>query len=73
MKKLRIISQRRAVIEQYSGIRQSLVPVCFFSRHLRRRQVAWRYKAGVCVYALPGGFFAHCFPSGFRFISDLPF
>jgi len=69
-KQLRIISQRRPAIEPFSSV--SSVPRCFFSRHLRRRPVAFRYGS-VVVYHLPGGLFAHCLPSGFRFVSDLPF
>lgn len=72
-KQLRIISQRRPAIERFTGVQPSAIPVAFFSRHLRRRPVAWHYGPGACVYALPGCLYAHCFPSGYRFISGLPF
>ena len=70
-KQLRIVRQRRPAIEPFSSV--SSVPHCFFSRHLRRRPVSFRYGQGVVVYCLPGGLFAHCYPSGYRFISGLPF
>jgi len=74
-KQLRIISRSRLAVCPLSHCHFPLpvLPPLAFSRHLGRLPVCYRYS-GVLVYALVGcGWFVHCFPSGRRQLSALPF
>ena len=69
-KQLRIISKHCPAIEAGSGV--TTIPYTYFSRHLRRRPVFYRYR-NVVIYTLPGFLFVHRFPSGYRYITGFPF
>jgi hypothetical protein len=74
-KQLRIITSRHLAVCPFSSsiFPVPAIPKYVFSRHFRRRPVHYRYS-GVCVYALGStGWFVHCFPSGRRLLSALPF
>ncbi|MBS1738520.1 MAG: hypothetical protein JSS98_18210 [Bacteroidetes bacterium] len=74
-KQLRIISSGRLAVCPFSSSHFPVppVPAFIFGRHLGRRPVYYRYR-GVRVFALgSSGWFVHCFPSGRRLLSALPF
>jgi len=74
-KQLRIISSRRLAVcpFSFSHFPVPSVPAYIFGRHLGRRSVYYRYR-GVRVFALGcSGWFVHCYPSGRRLLSALPF
>jgi hypothetical protein len=74
-KQLRIITRHRLAVCTFSS---SLFPVpqvpsFAFSKHLGRRRIYYRYR-GTRVFSLGrSGWFIHCFPSGRRWLSSLPF
>lgn len=74
-KQLRFINCRHISVCPFSNSLFPVPPVPpqVFSRHFRRQPVYYRYS-GVSVYALPSvGWYVHCFPSGRRQLSALPF
>ncbi|MBS1925362.1 MAG: hypothetical protein JST57_05115 [Bacteroidetes bacterium] len=76
-KQLRIITSRRIIsVCPFSRSIMSSVPQLphwVFSRHIGRQPVYYQYR-GTRVFAIGrSGWFVHCFPSGRRWLSCLPF
>ncbi|MGI8584581.1 MAG: hypothetical protein ACR2KX_20520 [Chitinophagaceae bacterium] len=74
-KQLRIITSPHLSVCPFSSSNfpVPVLPSYVFSRHLGRRYVYYRYR-GTRVFQLgSSGWFIHCFPSGRRQLSALPF
>ena len=74
-KQLRIISSRRLAVCPFS-LSFSTVPTLpswVFSKHVGRRAVYYRYRKCRVFVVSQSGWYLHCYPTGRRQLSALPF
>lgn len=74
-KQLRIITSRRLAVCPFSlqfGPVPAL-PSWVFGRHLGRRSIHFQYRGSRVFVVGSRGWYLHCFPSGRRQLSALPF
>jgi len=74
-KQLRIITSRRLAVCPFS-LQFGPVPVLpswVFGRHVGRRHIHFQYRGSRVFVVGSLGWYLHCFPSGRRQLSALPF
>lgn len=74
-KQLRIITSQRLAVCPFSlsfGPAPQL-PSWVFNKHLGRRPVYYRYRGSRVFVLGSSGWYLHCYPSGRRQLSALPF